>query len=323
MKIVFACSILTYLRYYGPIIEFIKDVKNIELYFAIRKDSQKYNGLQNEENYKSFLRILDEYFDSPEIISDIDKKNTKINCDILFTVCGVDNHRFDYKKHYAIQHGFDHLVHGKNSDSKTVHLCNAEIYGIPLQTKYKTKFIIPPLPVAFSNFNTQIKFARKAISTDKKIITLFFPRKGSIRLVRSIVKYLKKKDYFVVIKQRRKSQPVPNNIGADLVVYDDIWYPSEAIFYPLVSDIAIGFGSAIFTDLCEVGINVIDNAIPKSTRKGGAYFRPNYKNYWYFDKKFRKNTINTVDKISLKSINNIKSVSEDLIKQFYLDLLEI
>lgn len=323
MKIVFACSVLSYLRYFGPIIEYIKDEENIELWFAIRKNSQKYNGLQIEENYKSFLKILDVYFNSPEIISDIDKKNTKINCDILFTVCGVDSDRFDYKKHYAIQHCFDHLVHGKNSNSKTVHLCNAEIYGILLQTKYKTKYVIPPLPVAFSNLNTQIEFARKTISTDKKIVTIFFPRKGSIRLVRSIVKYLKKKDYFVVIKQRKKSQQVPNNIGSDLIVYDDIWYPSEAIFYPLVSDIAIGFGSAIFTDLCEVGINVIDNAIPKYTRKGGAYIRPNYKNYWYFNKKFHKNTINTIDQISLKSINNIKFVSEDLIKQFYLDLLKI
>jgi len=330
MKIIFAASGLSYLRYFGPVIEYIKDEENIEIIFAIRRDSKKYTALGLEENYQIFLKLLDLHFNSPEIINDIDKKESKIKCDILFTLGGVFNNLFDYKKHYAIQHGYDHLVHGKYPDSKTTHIVANEVYGKLVQLKFNVKFIVAPLPVAFSNFNTQIEFARNQISTNKRIVTIFFPSWGSKRLTRSVIKYLKEKDYFVVVKQRRKCQQIPNNIGSDLSVYDDIWYPSEAIFYAAISDFAIGFGSAIFTDLCDVGIPVIDNAIPKYSRRGDRFvrlhgdefIRPDYDKYWYFDKKFYKNTKNTIDYIYLNNIQNDKFVSEDLIKKFYLDLLK-
>ena len=324
MKIIFVCPLIGFLKYYGPIIELIKDEKNIELIFAVKKDSRKHNSLYFEENYNKFLEILDLYFNSPEIINIIDTTE-KIKCDILFTVTGLHNQKFDYEKHYAIQHSYDNLVHGIYSDNKTIHLCSNEIYGLQLQSKFNTNYIIPPVPVSLSNMETQIEFAKKIISTDKKIITIFFPHKGSIRLVRSVVKFLKYQDYFVIIKQVRKSQAVPKNIGADLIVFDDIWYPSESMFFPLISEIAIGFGSAIYIDLSEVGINIIDNAIPKYARLGKShYIKPNHKNYWYFDKKFYRNTINTINQISSSNKPiNLKIIPKEKLKQFYIDLLKI
>ncbi len=322
MKIIFATPGISYLRYFGPVIEYIQDEKNIEIIFAIRKDSNKYLALGLEENYYKFLDLLDLYFNSPEIINDFDLKKKKIRCDVLFTLCGVDNIKFDYKKHYAIQHCYDQTVHGKNSDSKTIHIVNNEIYGQQVQSKFNTKFIVAPIPVAFSNLTTQIEFARKFVPDSEKVVTIFFPRDGSIRLVRSIVKYLKELDYFTVIKQRRKNQRVPNNIGSDLIVYDDIWYPSESIFFPAISEFAIGFGSSIWTDLCDAGIPVIDNSVPKYVRKCEYYIRAEYENYWRFNKNFRKNTFNAINEISSKSNKSIV-FNHEVIKDFYLNLLNI
>lgn len=326
------CPSLAYLRYYGPVIEYIKDLNDLELFFAVRRNSKKYTAFAIKENYNRFLEINDKHFNSIEIIPDIDKKSTKTKCDILFTLCGAESYRFDYERHYAIQHGYDHLVHGKFPDSRTIHLVANEVYGLLVKQKFNVKYKVAPLPIAFTNLSTQIEFARKIIPASEKVVTIFFPRKGSKRLVRSIVKYLKKKDYFVVIKQRRKSQAVPKKIESDLIVYDDIWYPSEAVFYPAISDIAIGFGSAIFTDLCDAGIPVIDNAILKYARTGKEfvrigedheYIRPEYENYWYFYKDFGKNTKSAIDYMYSNNIKNRKFVPVEVIKQFYIDLLNI
>jgi hypothetical protein len=46
------------------------------------------------------------------------------------------------------------------------------------------------------------------------------------------------------------------------VVYDDIWYPSESIFYPALSAICVGFGTGAYTDLVSAGITFVDCALP-------------------------------------------------------------
>ena len=315
MKVCFAVFDLTILRYFGPIIEFIKDSENIDVFLYFRRDCIKYNCLKSEKNYNIFKKFASSL--NPAKI--IPMTNSKIKCDVLFTVENVDRHKFDYKKHYAIQHGFDYQILGKRSDSKTVYLCHSDVYGLDLLSKYKIKYLVAPIPVAFSNPNKQIKFARKMLTTNKEIAFIFYPYKGYVSLTRSIVKDLKNKEYFVIIKQRRKWQEVPKNIGADLILYDDIWYPSESIFYPLISKFAIGFGTSSYTDLCEVGINYID--IPTHKKKRGFSIKPNLKNFWYVDKRVLKNTKKIIDQISLNNYT-IKNIDIDLIKKFYLDLLK-
>ncbi len=319
MKVCFPTPDLTSLRYFVPIIELIKDSKNIEVLIYFRRDCVKYNCLKNEKNYNIFKKITSSL--NPAKI--IPMTNSKIKCDVLFTIENVDRHKFHYKKHYAIQHGFDYQNLGIHSDSKTIYLCHSDLYGLDLFSKYNTKYLTPPLPVAFSNLNDQIKYARKMVTTNKEIAFIFYPYKGYVSLTRSIVKDLKKKDYFIIVKQRRKWQEISKKIGADLILYDDIWYPSESIFYPLISKFAIGFGTSSYTDLCEVGMNYIDIPVEKGFKKGRRFtIKPNLKNYWYVDKRIRKNTNIIIDQISLNNYT-IKNINIDLIKKFYLDLLKI
>jgi hypothetical protein len=240
---------------------------------------------------------------------------------VLFTIENTSKHRFNYEKNYSIQHGFDYVVHGEKADSKTVYICHSEASGLDLQLKYKLNYIIPPIPVAFSNLKIQIDYAKKLIKSNKDIIFIFFPERSSVKLIKSIIKYLKKRNFYIIVKQRRKNQRVPKRIGADLIVYDDIWYPSESIFYPLISKFVIGFGTTAYIDLCEIGINFIDNAITPYSKKGGVYLKPNLKNFWYIEDDFYKNTINIIDANTSKG-NNIKNIPENLIKKFYIDLLK-
>jgi len=330
MRVCFLVQNLTSLRYFAPIIELIRDEPDLEIIFGVVRHGIKYNRLTTDKNYNIFRKIKSSIVPKAKIIF---YKDSKIKCDVLFTCEGADLNSFDFKRHYAIQHSFDYIISGRRASSKTIYLVNSEVYGLDFQKRHKTEYIIPPVPVAFSNINRQIDFAKNHINTSKEIVFIFFPEEGSIRLVRSIISYLKKKDYYVIIKQRRKNQLVPKKMGMDLIVYDDIWYPSEAIFYPIIAKCVIGFGTSAYTDICEVGINFIDNAVPKYSRKGGfemihmnkryniEYLKPNLENLWYIDKKFFKKTKNIIDHISYRNFS-IKNIPDNILKKFYLNLLK-
>lgn len=319
IKVCFAvCNGLGCFKYFGPIIEIIKDEKNIAIFLCVTQAGSKYYGLLHKKNYEKFKNIVSSL--NPAKLIPLTK--TKIKCDILFTINCLDSDKFDYKKHYAILHGFDEI---KNYDSKTIFLCSSEEYGLDLRSRYNVEFLVAPLPVAFSNINRQIEFARKKIKSNKDIAFIFFPYKENVRLTRSIIKKLKKNNFFVIIKQRKKDQRVPKKIGADLIIYDELWYPSEAVFYPLVSKIVIGFDTSAYVDLTKVGVPYIDNAIFGGVNMFNSIkaIKPNFKNFWSFDKKFVKNTKRIIDQICSKNFNyEIKIIKEDLIQDFYLELLK-
>jgi hypothetical protein len=317
MKVCFAFNNLTYFKYYCPIIELLRYEKDIELIICYHRDNSKYNGLKDDKNYEIFKNILS----SLNPVKIIPMTDSKIKCQVLFTVETVDRNRFEFRKHFAVPNGFDYVTLAKRAISETTYLVSSMVYGLDLQERHKVKFEVPPLPVVFSNIQKQIDFAKNQTKTNKKIAFIFFPEVGFIRLVKRVIKYLKKKEFFVIIKQRKKSQLVPINIGADLIVYDEIWYPSESIFYPLISKLVIGFGTGAYTDLCEVGIPFIDNAAPKYTRRGGFYLKPSLKNFWYIDKRYYRNTKKIIDQISSNSYH-IKIVHEDLVKKYYLNLIK-
>lgn len=320
MKVCFAVPILTCLRYYGPIIEFLINNTNSEIILCVRRNSGKYNGLKSDKNYEILQKIVSSYFLPAKILP---MTNSKISCDILFTVETVDFNRYEYQRHYTFQHGFDYNFHAKNADSKTIYIPYSEKYGLDILSKFKTKIALPPFPIAFSNLKRQIEYARKIITTDKKIAFIFFPYKSYVSLTRSIVTYLKKKDFFVIVKQKRKYQLIPKKVGADMILYDDIWYPSETTAFPLISNLAIGFASSAFMELCEIGIPYIDNATIKHYREDpNFYYKPKLDNFWYFEKKFYKNTMQTINHIS-KVDFKIKNISEDILKKFYLSLFKL
>jgi len=316
MKVCFAVSDLSSLRYYGPIIEFLKNENNVEIILSVRRDANKYNTLLSEKNYIILKNIVSTSFNPAKIIP---MSNSKIKCNIAFTVENIDAYRFDCERHYAIQHAFDYTIPQNIPTSNTIYLCNSEKFGKDIKSRLNIEYIVPPLPVAFSNINRQIEFAKRKINTDKDIAFIFYSQLGLKRAARSVIKYLKKKGYFIIIKQRAKWQAVPSNTGADLILYDEIWYPSESIFCPLISKIVIGFGTTAYTDLCEVGINFIDNAIPKYAKN---YIKPDLNNFWYIENKFIKKTKEIIEEIS-PITNNIKIISEDIVKRFYFNLLKI
>ncbi len=320
IKVCFAvCNGLGCFKYFGPIIELIKDEKNKAIFLCITNVRAKYNDLLHKKNYEKFKNIASSL--NPTKIIPLTKK--KIECDVLFSINCLDSDKFDYKKHYAIHHGFDEI---KNYDSKTIFLCSSEEYGLHFQSRYNAQFLVTPLPVAFSNINRQIDFARNKIDTDKKIALIFFPFYGHVRLVRSIIKYLKSKNFFILIKQRKKDQRVPKKIGADLIIYDDIWYPAEATFYPLISTLVIGFDTSAYMDLTKIGVPFIDNAILRGINMFNKFknIKPNFKNFWVFNENFDKNTKRAIDQVCSKDFSyKIKTIPEDIVREFYLNLLEI
>lgn len=318
MKVCFPCTNLSFLRYFLPIIELIQDKNNLEIVLWYERNVSKYNGLKSNENFNIFKSILSDYKKINVIIND----GSKVNCDILFTVETAQYEWFDYEKHYAIQHGYDYSALGKRADSKTTYICHDEVYGKDM-LRYNLKYIVPPVPVAFSDIKKQIEFARKILPDQEKIAVIFLARWGSKRITHSIIKFLKKKGYYIIIKQKSKGQPIPTNIGGDLITYDEIWYPSESIFFPLISQINIGFGTSSYIDLCPIGVNFIDNAIPKYTRKGGIYIKPEQNKFYYYnDKKFVKQTKEQIELIEETSPNKIKLIPIDIVKKFYWDLLK-
>jgi len=325
MKLCFIVPNPAHMRYFAPIIELIRDVPDLEFFFYIIKYGTKYCSLLIDKNYNRVKEILSELLPNPQIIMLIDSasnfewKGPKIECDVLFTVEFSYHNYFNFKKHISIQHGFDYIPLGKNKTSKTIYIAYNESYGLDAQKRHNIDYVIPPIPTAFSNMQRQIDFARNQVNTDKKIAFIFYPIKGLKKLVKSMVKYLKLNDYFVIVKQRRKHQDIPSNIKADISTYDEIWYPSESIFYPLISDVVIGFGTAAYFDLAEVGLIFIDNATIEYVRKGGAYKKPNLMNFFYFEKNFYKNTIKIIDQFA--GTQKIKNVDLKIIKNFYLNLI--
>jgi len=317
MKIAFAVFDLTMLRYYGPIIQHLKYDKNIEFIMGYHTENQKYNGLKNGVNFEKYKEIVQLL--GP--ITSIPYSEEKIDCDLLFSIENFNKEYFSYEKHIVIQHGFDYIYGAPNTDSKSSYMCNSEMYGLDIQKRFNLEYCVPPLPVTLSNFNYQIEFAKKQIETTKDIAFILYPEVGHKRLVNSIIKYLRKKDFFIIIKQRKKNQKVPKRLGADLIIYDEIWYPSESIFYPLISKIVLGFGSSAYTDLAEAGINYVDNAVMEYATTSGYYLKPNLENFWYIEKDFVEESKLLIDKLFSEEIN-LKSVPLEKIKRFFIDLVK-
>ncbi len=325
MIIGFNISNLSQMRYFGPIIELIRDEPDFEIILCVFRYGAKYQRLTTDKNYNKFKEITSTIVPDAKIIlmkdsnSKYDRKGSKVKCDVLFTSEISSLEYFKFNKHIALQHGSDYIPLGKRATPKTVYIVYNKAYGIDVQKRHNVNYLIPPIPTSCSNIQRQIDFARSQVNTNKKIAYIFYPLKGKNRLVRSVIKYLKKKDFFVIVKQRRKHQEIPRNTGADITTYDEIWYPSESIFYPLISDIVIGFGTTAYFDLGEVGMIFVDNAIIKEVQKDGIFLKPELENYFYFEKNFYKNTIKIIDQFA--GTQKIKKVDKNIVREFYLNLI--
>lgn len=235
MKIVFNTDECTCLRYFLPIAKKIREGYEVDIRFAVNNWGNKYNRLNIKQNHSSFLRIMNEHEFNYFVI------DGRVDCDILFSVEILNYLDKNYccGKHYAIQHGYDFMNLGKRFPNKATYIFADEIFGEEYD-HYVNDYVVSPLPVVFWDYVDDIS------NVDKGRCFIFAPEHGYLKKLEYLVNFFSRKKFDVVVKQRRKSQNV--NRCAKNVVYDDIWYPSEAIDIPIKSGIIIGFNSSAYVD---------------------------------------------------------------------------
>lgn len=267
MKVSFLAECVTSLRYFFPIIRVLKSLgHDIEVFYPIDGAGlKKYNS--SIRNLQTFAKRINQVF--PDVLlTPAPSDRPPINTDILFTLeCiprGLDGVIFNYDKKFCIQHGTDYTNFIQYVDDKTTYITHDKCFQDDLKQNFGINAICPDVPVAFWDINTQLKLIKsnKIDINNKNIAYIFYPDHGYKELAKKLVLYLSELGLTVIIKQRRKHQSVENlSIENVCMIYDDIWYPSEAVALPAISSLCIGFSSAAYADLAAAGINYIDLAI--------------------------------------------------------------
>jgi hypothetical protein len=109
-----------------------------------------------------------------------------------------------------------------------------------------------------------------------KTAFVFYPDQGDVTLANDVIQSLEDIGCAVFVKQRRKHQAVSSK-GTH--VFDDVWYPSEAIVGPLLSDIVIAFGSTAYVDLVPVGVLYVNVDIHHDSYPWNVFKHPTATNY--------------------------------------------
>lgn len=268
MKVSILAECATSLRYYLPLLRVLESTKHdVEMFYPIDGSGlHKYNSIVKNLSVVSdrIVRVCPDTALTP-----VASNKNKINTDVLFTVeCvprGSQGNIFQYNKKFCIQHGTDYTNFIQYADEKTTYIAHDTFYQDDLKNNFSVNAICPSKPIAFWDINKQLDFfnpSQLKPLLEKKIAYLFYPDRGRTSLAKEVILYLSSIGYTVIVKQRRKHQAVEKfNVNNVHVVYDDIWYPSEAVFFPSIADIAIGFSSAAYVDLVPAGVNYIDLAL--------------------------------------------------------------
>lgn len=242
MKIVFYTPDLTHLRYYMPLALSFKDH---DIVFFYIKENAKYNGLSLNDNFEKFKCIIKE-FTATDNVSDLSQ------IDVLFTVESISDKRFlnlreKAKKHIVIAHGFDCIDHSKKLKDCT--------YLIPFE---KSKRIIGDINLDIKVLDVPIPFLYDFDEkVEDKSIFIFYPDAGQTDFCKKLITSLKSDRFNVTVKQRKKHQSI-DNVECDCKIYDNVWWPSEALSGPINSSLTIGFGSTAYTDLALAGLRYVD-----------------------------------------------------------------
>lgn len=318
-KIGFLVDAMTDFRYFIPLITQINSLnEGHEFLLDLSANRRKYNGLVPNSNVKNW--ILDNFLNYCTIT------DSKVDCDIMFSVeafhsvyertTSYDGHSFNYKKHYAIQHGFDWLKskwnlgfaspeYKKGRDySKTCYIAHDELYANSIR-EYGTPTVCPPIPVTSWNLLQQLNYAKRisdynpehiksSYFSDDKLAVVFWPEANSDQneAAEQIIDCLFQNGYEVIIKQRRKHQYIPAKYK-EIGFYDDVWFPSESIFFPHLANVCIGFDTSAYVDLVPVGVNFIDNCKVDIAK---TYVRPiESENFHLIEYNWKENTINLIN----------------------------
>jgi len=293
---------LTVLRYFIPLIKVMKRELKENLEVKLFLDfhlSHKYNTLNNNANVKILQDVIANHVKKTMeltsggenltlyLSSDFKKNdNPKIYVDALFVGSTLksseifdlkNNTFFSYRKKIVIQHGFDYIgpAGGCRAACKdTIFIVNDELYSRDITERIGTKAscIVTEHPVPYWTAKEQIDFLKSSFNLpNNKKVFVMYPESGYHNIVQDHVNFLIDSGYFVIIKQRRKNQNINSKIlglpkNKVLCVYDDIWYPSESIFFPMICDFVVGYGTSSYVDFVKFNIPYIDFALPEYSK---------------------------------------------------------
>lgn len=270
-NIVFDVDGMTHLRYLIPIADVITRVyPSAQLYFVHDENGTKYNAIMKHK------RCYDEIMASRPHIKSLGVSKAE-TLSITFTALfSIEASRLNVQrnKHYAVAHGFDSAVHGTELMKSKFdgYICNEHLINT---CKRFGPVHVPPLPVAFWTYSESIDFGTELVGLETRpIVHVFYPDRGHIDLANNTIDELIKRDYSVIVKQRRKHQTVSGTHTKCRIVYDESWYPSESIAIPLVAAATIGFGSSAYTDIVPAGLYYINANI--------LYDNPHYPTFIHF-----------------------------------------
>jgi len=144
--------------------------------------------------------------------------------------------------------------------------------------------IVQPYPVTLWDYKNTISAAIHSKMLKNKLVTMFYPETGSHDIFKCVYEYLLAQGYEIYVKQRAKNQGVPSYIKN--IVYDEVWYPSESILLPVISDFCVGFGTSAYTDLVFLNRDFIDICIPNYAKQ---YYKPDRKNFYSINSDYLEN----------------------------------
>tara|TARA_Y100000034_G_C6861461_1_gene392123 strand:+ start:152 stop:1282 length:1131 start_codon:yes stop_codon:yes gene_type:complete len=283
INVAFYLKDMTCLRYFIPILRAINEInKNIQIYLFVDKTG-KYNSIVSPAHIKIFNEQIQKLnIEKIKIIDfkEFKKQNLIISTQVLFSGTASDTGNgdldhgkyFNFNKKIVVQHGFDYLGPKKgcrSSCNKTLYIVADEIYGrdIVNRMKSKAKYIVPKFPPQYWYSEEQKLYFKNYfnINDNDKVAFILYPEKGYHKIALGHTDYLSKLDFKIFIKQRRKNQLIDQafqKINNVFSLYDDVWYPSEAVGIPLLSDLCIGYGSGGYVDISKIKCPYIDCALP-------------------------------------------------------------
>lgn len=306
MQIAFVVDDMTMLRYYVPLSLRIYDYDcSVEQTFFLRLDNHKYNGLALLANKNRCDEILSVYCGYASVSYDSSSRY-----DIVFQV--ESGSRLECKKRISIQHGFDYVGRLDTLKSNVdLYVCSMiETAAAPAAAGINC--VVPPLPISVWNVPNISTF------NDKKTVLVFYPDQGENELAIELVNRLEARNLNVLIKQRKKHQAIA---AAGKHIYDELWYPCEAIILPASTAATIGFGSSAYTDLVPLGVRYINIDIRSNEPPWNAFKHPVSSNYTRITDK--ESVVSKIVDMDYEKDMALNVVSNSDIETFIKDLLEV
>jgi len=277
---IFYIECMTSLRYAIPFIKTVKLLlsKDVLLIYNDSVNFHKYNSIKR--HHEKLTKICKDNEVSSTSVSDFKNKKIKVrNVFCVENTCKV----IDYENYYSFQHGFDWI--GLHKDNKAATYIVTEQYFKNAIEDLGLRAIVSPKPVAFWDWNYHVEKSKsQSLNLETKTVTMFYPEEGSKDLFKKIHEKLLNLGYQIYIKQRKKNQLVPDEFNN--IFYDDLWYPTESILLPIISDFSIGFGTSAYTDLIHLNRNFVDLCIPDYSKK---YYKPQVSNLISITNEFYEN----------------------------------